>query len=167
MNIAQGQVEVLTIKPAGKGHAYNFKLSDGNWYGHGFDKPKFDKGSNIKFSWTANGQWKNVDAASVEVVEGSAPVTHTAPATAKAAATDWDGKDRRITFLACSKDSIAITAMALEHGVLKLPKSKGLEVLVAHVGELSNDLYASIYGERYPVKPVTVESIEETVDGEE
>jgi len=166
MNISQGTVEVLTAKPAGKGTAYNFKLSDGNWYGYGFEKPSFDKGSNIKFSWEANGNWKNVDASSVEIVESSAPVVH--KTAGKAAAVDWDGKDKRITFLACRKDSIQIAAMALEHGALKLgSKGDKLAVLTGFVDEVANDLYTGIYGEKYPVTEVTVEAVEQGVANDE
>jgi len=167
MNISQGIVEVLMAKPAGKGTAYNFKLDDGNWYGHGFEKPKFDKGSSIKFTWVANGQWKNVDAASVEVVESSAPVTHTAPATAKAAATNWDEKDKRITFLACRKDSIQIAGLALDQGALKLGSKDKLAVLIGFVDEVANDLYTGIYGEPYPLTVEAEVATVETTNDEE
>jgi hypothetical protein len=168
MSTCIGRVEALTEKPTSNGGmAYNFKMDNGEWFGHGFSKPIFDKGSNIQFVWTANGKWKNVDTSSVEVVESSTPVTHTAPAAAKAAAVDWDGKDRRITFLACRKDSIQIASMALEHGALKLGKSKQLEILTGFIDEVANDLYTGIYGETYPVTPVTVASIEESVNDSE
>ena len=145
MNTSQGIVEVVTEKPAGKGTAYNFKLNDGNWYGHGFKKPAFSKGASIKFAWEANGNWKNVDADTVVVMESTKPVVHTAQSTG----TDWDAKDRRITFLACRKDSIEMTKMALQEGALKLGAKNKLEVLIASVDELANDLYSGVYDEPF------------------
>jgi len=156
MNTSQGKVEIITEKAAGNGFAYNFKLSDGEWYGHGFAKPKFAKGASVKFMWEANGKWRNVDTASVEVVEDARPVVHTAPKAS--GGVDWDGKDKRITFLACRNTAVEITKMALEHGAVKLGAKDKLAILVATVEEVAGDLYTGIYGEAYPTTDVTTEA---------
>ena len=149
MNTSQGIVKVITEKQAGKGTAYNFALSDGNWYGCGFKKPDFSKGDFIKFTWeeSADGRWKNVDAASVEVVEDTKPKVHTAPQ--KSVGTDWDAKDKRITFLASRKDSIEIIRVALQEGALKLGAKDKLETLLSQVDKLANDLYLEVYNEPF------------------
>ncbi len=162
--ISQGKVEIITEKPAGNGFVYNLKLSDGEWYGYGFKKPAFERGASIKFAFTANGKWRNVDVASLEVVEDDRPVVHSATSTpATAAKVDWDGKDKRITFLACRNTAVSIVGLALEHGAIKLGTKNKLEIITGAVDLAAGNLYTSIYGEEYPTTDVSVEAAEATM----
>lgn len=157
MNTDQGLVGNVTQKPAGKGYVYNFVLENGTWYGHGFEKPKFNKGDYIKFAWTPNGNFKNVDASSVEIVpQAETKPQTTVGANAAAAKTDWDAKDRRITFLACRKDSLELIKLGIETGAIKLP-SKGdkYDAMLDVVNRVANDLYSGIYGDDYPLTAAT------------
>lgn len=167
MNIDQGIVKAISQKPAGKGFVYNFCLENGTWYGHGFKEPKFNKGDFIKFTWTANGAFKNVDAASVEIQEDTRPTVHTASTTATNKV-DWDGKDRRITFLACRNTAVELAKLALEQGAIKLPaKGDKLDALVSQVDEIADTLYAGVYGESYPVNSTTTVAATEVDNDEE
>jgi hypothetical protein len=173
MNTSQGTVEVVTSKPlaSGKGTMYNFKLADGVWYGLGFKQPAFTKGAFIKFSWTANGNFKNADFNSIEVVEGEAPAVAAAPATAAPAAkaTNWDEKDKRITLLACRKDAIALVQVAIETGAVSLgaAKNKKLSIMTEAVNQIAAELYYSIYGQAYPLHEPVPAPAEAVNDSEE
>jgi hypothetical protein len=181
MNISQGIVKAVSERPAGNGIAYNFCTEDGTWYGFGFDKPKFGKGDYIKFTWTARGAYKNVDPKTVEILDAqSSSVSDSAgqsiPSNTPAAgisrsvpATNWDEKDRRITMLACRKDAIEITKMAIETGAIKLGNAKNKQaILLEAVDSVASDLFYGIYGEDFPLHTVAVDSIaEEVTDNEE
>ena len=182
MNISQGIVKAVSERPAGNGIAYNFCTEDGTWYGFGFDKPKFGKGDYIKFTWTARGAYKNVDPKTVEVLDSNpsqtaptvsnnyaAPSSNAAGSTRTVPATNWDEKDRRITMLACRKDAIEITKMAIETGAIKLGNAKNKQaILLEAVDSVASDLFYGIYGEDFPLHTVAVDSIaEEVTDNEE
>lgn len=80
----------------------------------------------------------------------------TVGANAAAAKTDWDAKDRRITFLACRKDSLELIKLGIETGAIKLP-SKGdkYDAMLDVVNRVANDLYSGIYGDDYPLTAAT------------
>jgi len=168
MNTAQGSVKAITSRQAGKGMAYNFCLEDGVWYGNGWDEPTFSKGDFIKFTYTANGNFKNVDKGSVQVVQDERPTVHAAVSTGgrSATGTDWDMKDKRITFLACRKDAIALTQLGVECGALKLPAKDKFAALVGIATQTSEDLFQTIYGEVFPTHDV-LPIVEEKNDIEE
>ena len=53
---------------------YSFVDTEEQWYGLGFEEPKFNKGDTIQFDFTRNGRFLNVTPGTVEVVaEGEAP----------------------------------------------------------------------------------------------
>ena len=175
MNTSQGIVKAVSERPAGKGMAYNFCLEDGTWYGFGFSKPSFGRGDYIRFVWSANGQYKNVDAASVEILDnptGTPPAETTTSAASQAPAagkTNWDEKDKRITLLACRKDAIEITKMALEQGALKLGSTAKDKygILMDAIDTTAADLYYGVYGDDFPTFTRTVEAEDTTNDTEE
>lgn len=153
MSTAQGIVKYIKESPAGRGTAYNFCLEDGTWYGNGFEKLPCSKGDMVKFTYTANGNFKNVDKGSMEVIQDTRPSVVTAPTST--GGTDWDAKDKRITFLACRKDAVELVKAGVQSGALKLPAKNGFDVLVEAAMNLSNDLYVSVYGEEFPVHDAT------------
>jgi len=54
------------------GTVYNVKLDTGQddeWFGLGFDEPQFGKGDEIEFDVTYNGDYANVDANSVNILQ--------------------------------------------------------------------------------------------------
>jgi len=124
MNVAQGVVKSITSKPAGRGTANNIKM-DRVWYGHGFVKPTFEKGDTIKFAWEPNGNFKNIDAASVEILTsggGDAAGASVSPISSGGASkgTDWDAKDKRIAYMSARNTSCAVLKAAIELGIIKL-----------------------------------------------
>ncbi len=69
----EGLVAKISEKAAGKGTVYNVCLEidgqDDEWFGHGFDKPKFNEGDFIEFAIEYNGDYSNVDKRSVNIIE--------------------------------------------------------------------------------------------------
>jgi len=142
MGQAAGIVEVLSIKPTARGgNSYNFKLNDGVWYGHGFDKPAFGKGDTVSFSFVENGNFKNVDASSVKVeAAASAPVKSagTAPSS-----NSYDDRQLAITYQAARKDALQIVEIALAHDALSLgsKKAEKLATLEATVDKMTMQFF--------------------------
>ena len=67
MNTVEGVVETIR---AGRGVSVSIS---GAWYGAGFDinKVPFKEGNTIKFAYTEKGIYKNIDLASVEILEAA------------------------------------------------------------------------------------------------
>lgn len=63
-----GIVKRITAKQRGKGTAYSVQMDNGEWYGHGFQRPNFNEGAEIGFDIAWNGQYANIDQNSVEVL---------------------------------------------------------------------------------------------------
>lgn len=158
-----------------RGKAWNIKLANGSWYGLGFKAPTFSKNDFISFevSETLVGgkTYENVlmdtvviDAAKAAVVVAP-PLSATAelgkPNSGKeiAAPTSggagyWDAKDARITFLACRNTAVEIVKLAFDKDMLTIPTKKAdrMEVLLAAVDQVANDLYSGamsgVYGKQ-------------------
>lgn len=147
MEIVQGVVEFISSKPAGRGTAYNVKMDNGTWYGHGFNKPSFEKGDNIKFIWKANGNFKNIETDSVEVL-AAAPAEQKAASPSKSG-TDWDAKDKRIAYMSARNTAIAAVKAAIELGIFKLPTGKGdkYAAFIAAIEEQAQEYFHSLYEE--------------------
>ena len=143
-NNVQGAVEFI----GQKGKAWNVKINNA-WYGHGFKAPSFAKGDYIKFNYTENGNFKNIDVASIEVQKqptapAAAPsVTHESKEEAK---NYWDSKDKRIAYAGCQEDAVALVALALQYDALSLgtKKNERLGVLTKIVQKVASDLYTHI-----------------------
>lgn len=69
----EGLVRKISEKAAGKGTVYNVCLEiegqDDEWFGHGFDEPKFFEGDFIEFDIDWNGDYANFDKGSINVIE--------------------------------------------------------------------------------------------------
>lgn len=143
---AQGVVERINKNDNG----FYGILVGGEWFGAGKYAPKFGEGDEVRFEYTANGKYKNLEFGSITVLErGSGKATSSNPASGKAV--DWDAKDRRITYLASRKDALELVRMAVDTDSLTLPTKKAdrLDVLVAFVDEMSDKLFKQIYGESF------------------
>jgi hypothetical protein len=114
MNTAKGNVEVISERAAGKGTAFNFKLDDGEWYSYGFKAPKFKRGDFVEFEFS--GQYKNVDVESVLIKAGAEQPT----ASKAKGGTDWEAKDKRITYLAARNSAIAAVTLLIDAGAIKI-----------------------------------------------
>lgn len=125
MGQAAGIVEAVSSRPtANGGNAYNVKLNDGNWYGYGFEKPAFDKGADIEFTFTQNGKFSNVDSSTVVIRAAQAARQATAP-TVVSNSNSYDDRQLAITYQAARKDALQIVEMALAHDAVSLGSKKG------------------------------------------
>lgn len=144
MGQAAGIVEVLSIKamPRG-GNSYNFKLSDGIWYGHGFDAPSFVKGDNVTFNYAENGNFKNVDAASVVISAVEAAKATGGSAKASVAAYSPNATQLAISYQAARKDALQIIDMALRAEALSLgsKKAEKLSIIEAMVDQMTTQFF--------------------------
>lgn len=166
---AQGVVEYI----GQKGKAWNVKMSDGQWYGHGFKQPSFGKGDHVKFEYTVNGNFKNITVNSV-TKSAAAPAPATAPEVNKytngTVAVNvekpkqeyWDNKDARITFLACRNTAVEIVRLAIDKEAIKMPAKTAdkLNVIMASLDEVADMLYTRATTGKY----LSSDSKEENVD---
>lgn len=126
-NVIRGKVAVVSVR----GKAVNIQVEGQGWYGCGFttpDKLKFKQGDTISFSFTENGNFKNVDMKTVEVEAGAAIK---APAAQSSSRTDWAAKDkadaerqRSISIQACRNSAIEATKILKELDALPLGSKK-------------------------------------------
>lgn len=145
-NLARGKVAIV----AGKGKATNIKLEDGTWYGCGFvtpDKLKFRQGDSISFSYTENGNFKNIDLKTVDVEKSSVGA---APAPAAAPARDWDAKNKldearqhAISVQSCRNSAIEVAKMLRELDALPVGSKKAdvADNLVAFIDDLTDKYF--------------------------
>lgn len=146
MGQAAGIVEVISAKPTRNGgNAYNVKLSDGNWYGYGFDKPSFNEGADVEFTFAENGNFKNVDASTV-VVKAAAAAKAAASkgaSSAPAATSSYDDRQLAISYQAARKDALQIVEIALAHDAVSLGAKKAdkLGVLESIVDKMTNQFF--------------------------
>lgn len=146
---SKGIVEVINEKNG----MYSFKVGN-DWIGAGKYPPKFEKGDEIEFKYTKNGQWNNVVFNSITVLE-KAPSQPSSGASgaAKSGGVNWDLKDKRITYLACRKDALALADIMVRTDSITLPpaskKADRYQVLIDLVEELTNNYFEKLYGEPY------------------
>lgn len=155
----QGIVKAVSEKPTSNGGTmYNVCIIEegaeakGEWFGHGFDEPIFGKGDEIAFDIKYNGEYANVDTATVEVLEAAkkaaptrgrgrqggrgeskgstASSSRSRPAKAssgdddKMSKDDWAKKDLMIQHQACMNTSIKLVGLLLSNDAVALPKKK-------------------------------------------
>jgi len=144
--IAKGVIEFIGMKNGNT----NVKLG-GEWYSFFKEEVVANKGDLVEFSYVQKGNWKNGDASTFKVNSSGSPVS---PSSASKEV-DWDGKDRRIAYLACRKDAIQITSLLLDSGGIKLPTKipDKFEVILGVVKQLTDDFYEDVYDVHgYPVQ---------------
>ena len=78
----------------------------------------------------------------------------TQPTITSSKATNWDLKDKRITYLACRKDAIAIIGAMVDTTSLPLPtkKDERYEAILALVDELTSGFYSKVYSSPFEVE---------------
>ena len=74
----EGIVAKISEKPTSNGGTiYNICLeidgADDEWFGHGFDEPIFQEGDEIEFDIEYNGDYCNVDKATVSIISEGEP----------------------------------------------------------------------------------------------
>lgn len=150
-NQTSGIVAKIISKPAGNtgGTAYNFVIVEAGkdvWYGHGFAPTKFQEGDHITFSWTASGNFKNVDARSVRV--GSAPAQsqqqqQAAPVAAQGGGGRFNSTQLAIQYQASRNAAIHLLDVMVTAGALPLPTKKGdqYDAILAIVDDITNQFH--------------------------
>ena len=136
-----------------KGGFYALLIAD-TWYGCGKSEPAAKEGDTVQFSYEMNGKFKNVKG-DVEILSaGAAPANTSAAAVGTGKATNWDLKDKRITYLACRKDAIAIIQAMVDTTSLPLPtkKDERYEAILALVDELTSGFYSKVYSSPFEVE---------------
>lgn len=147
----QGVVERINKNDNG---FYGVLMAD-EWYGAGKYKPKFDEGDEVSFEYSMNGKYRNMEFKTVTLLEKGKGSNETSAAGVGSggggAKTNWDLKDKRITYLASRKDAIEITRLAIDKDALPLPAKKEarLEVIIAFVDETTAAMYERVYGEPF------------------
>jgi hypothetical protein len=129
-NVITGEVTAVS----NKGKATNIQIDRSDWYGCGFvtpDKLKFTKGDKISFTYTENGQYKNVDLRSVEVQKGTAAPTASSAGPNHSNSTNWDLKNaqdaerqRAISVQSCRNSAIEVVKILKELDALPLGSKK-------------------------------------------
>ena len=145
MTTVTGIVEILNEKPtATGGTVYNVKVN-GQWFGHGFQKPIFTKGDNVSFEFTQKGNFTNIVPRTVQLVSGQAP-QQSAP---KAAGGSSSGGSRQndtqlaIQFQSSRNSAIALFTALVSADAIKLPAKQGdkYDAAVAIVDDLTNQFH--------------------------
>ena len=139
---AQGTVEKIVQKPTRNGGtAYSFVI-DGTWYGHGFDAPKFGEGDTISFDYQQNGNFKNVNAKSVQKVQAPAAQE---PAQGAAPARNYGSNQVAIQYQASRNAAIEAVGLALQADALPLPAKKGdkFDALLALISDVTVQFHAA------------------------
>ena len=140
----QGIVEVVKMNEEYK--LWSFKVGD-TYFGAGKFEPKFSAGDEIKFTATQKGKYWNLDFGSVEVLEKGKASPAVGATSGPKAPTNWDLKDKRITYMACRNSALSLITAAVASDSVPLPTKKGdrLEALELMVDEKTKEYYEDIY----------------------
>ena len=149
----QGVVERINKNQGG---FYGVKIGE-EWFGAGKFEPKFNEGDEVKFGYTRNGKYANMEFGTVVVVnKGSGNSQTSGNSTSSSSgggsgSTNWDLKDKRITMLASRKDAIELMGLMISSDSFQLPTKKAdrYDVVMEQVSNMTQDLYVAIYGEPY------------------
>lgn len=160
MAIVKGTVEAIASKKVGKGYAYSF-LVDGEWYRHGFDKPKFEKGFMVQFDDTPH-EYGVIDVSTLQFKKGTAVNNKSAGGVAKSAgksssqsenwearAQYWDEKDKRdivkdiqYNYRSAFHMAAELVQFGVDKELIKLRKTKSWEAFLTMIDGLAADLHA-------------------------
>jgi hypothetical protein len=172
-----GQVQAISSKKVGRGFAYSFLLDDNQWYRHGFDKPKFEKGFYVQFD-DGTDQYGVIDKSTLKFKKGTiANDQSSAQVASKAGGAKggqsenwearqkyWDDKDKRdvvkdtqYVYRAAYFGAVDIIKCLVEKDKIELPKTKPLDRMLALIDGLTEDLYAKF-------KAVGIEDTQEQSD---
>lgn len=138
-----GTVEKITNRQVNtrNGPAESWSLNiDGDWYSNGFNKPPVQEGQQVEFTFSQNGQYKNIDKGSLKAsTNAPAQPTTSAPSTPNT-------RDISIGYQSSRKDAIAVVAAMIAAGTAPVPaeKKKGYAATLALVDELTNTFYSDL-----------------------
>lgn len=149
-NIIVGTVAAMSAKELSSGTYYSVcvKTDSGDlWFRTGKKQAPCQKGNRVKFSFTEDKYGKHMDLASLQSKEGEAVETKAA---GKAAGkTDWDAKDKKITYMAVLKEATPIVMAATELGYLGIAKSKKpaekYELFLEQIKAVADELYKTVF----------------------
>lgn len=128
------RINTTTKTKAGKvlrSPLYSFAIDD-TWFSCGFDKPLAEEGSLIEFSYEEDDYGKQVDVASIKVLDAGSPAAKSAGATITP-----DARQLSIVYQSSRKDAIALITLAADKELVKLPKTTGYDALLGLVEDLT------------------------------
>lgn len=142
-NVVKGVVQKLW----NKNKAWSIIIDD-VFYGNGFEKPKCSEGDMVKFSYTENGKFKNIEKGSFEVLKEESRPTSAVKAVNVSKDDYWSRKEARdlendkLRTLGASRNTaIAFVDLLLKAGAAPLPKADkdkaaAIEQMVEHYKEV-------------------------------
>jgi hypothetical protein len=124
------------------GKAYSAQV-DNEWYGAGFDQPKFSEGDTIEFNVEQRGKFKNLQ---YPKVLGSAVSGSSGGSTASAPEPRVDTRNISIVYQSSRKDAIEFVAMLLANQAVPLPtkKSDQADAIKALVEDYASQFYIRV-----------------------
>lgn len=150
-----GVLENIAEKQTSYGVMFDVFVN-GQKFGAGKVKPKFEKGDCIKFKVSRNGQWANVVPGSMEKHEGAAPTASTTlvetldkPVTNSVVSRTYEEKEsdrqRSILFQSARKDAIEVAKLMVQAECIGFKStSKWAEkhdIVVAKINDLTRTFY--------------------------
>lgn len=121
MSTVSGTVQRVTSKAVGARGSLAYSLNvDGDWYGHGFEKPSCNDGDSVTFDFQQKGAYKNIVPGSLKVVANQAP-----QAQAPAGKGGYSNTQLAIQYQASRNSALQLIELALQHDALPLPTKKG------------------------------------------
>jgi len=137
------------------GKMHSFMTTDEEWFGLGMNKPKFDEGDTITFTYTKNGKYSNVDPKTVEIVaEGEASVEKAEKPKSYAGNSKdayWEKKDqddvlkqREIRWAGSRNAALSLMDLLVKYDIIPLAKTKGdkEEVFMQYLNSYTKSFYA-------------------------
>lgn len=154
-----GVLENIAEKQTSYGVMFDVFVN-GQKFGAGKVKPKFEKGDCIKFKVSRNGQWANVVPGSMEKHEGAAPTANTGlvkeldkPAVTTSQQTYAD-KDRErqtsIIFQSARKDAIEVAKLLVQADCIGFKSNSKWgekhDIVMAKINDLTRTFYHNTVG---------------------
>lgn len=138
--------KIIRVSQSAKGN-WSLQMDDGNFYGLGnLPAPISAKGvaleenDTVKFTFTKNGQWNNVDTGSIMVKKGTGPTPKAAKARA-GGSTDYVDTQMRITMSQCLSTACNMITAGMSNGTIKFTQKAGYTAMQAMLIEEAEVLY--------------------------
>lgn len=155
MNTNKGTVQSIGTKQVntkfGVKETFNLKIN-GEWYSAGFKRPDVAENDYIQFTWTANGNYKNIDVASIlKVANDTSQRSPSVPTGVTMSKDDYWGRkeerdletQQRIQLQSARNSAIAAVKLLLDVGAVKIPaaQNKKYDAVLALVDEVTAKYY--------------------------
>lgn len=120
---------------------YNLEI-DGQWYGHGFNKPNAHEGQYVEFDVIQKGQYKNAENLRAAV---STPPAASSGSKAPASI-PVNNRDVSIQYQSSHKDAIQVLDVLLKNDAVKLPAKQAdkYDAAMALVDEITAQFYLKL-----------------------